>query len=186
MRPVRRAFSLVEATLSFALFLLVLGLITQGFRQLSLITRYFDNKSQSFSLANDALQQIGRDCLEATRILVPAPGDLASYDQLELERMEIAHWDNYFPTPVPSPWNPQDPAFRETLLYFVTAGDLMLRITQGTDVQERLVAQKIQGLRVQRSGEVSLEVRIAMLEDTRVLTFSKCIWLPQSLRRVEP
>lgn len=186
MKRCRRGFNLVEAILSFALFLLVLSLIAQGFRQLSIITRYFDTKSQSFSLANDALQQIGRDCLEATRILVPAPGDLASYDQLEVERMQIAHWDNYFPTPVPSPWNPQDPAFRETLLYFVNAGDLTLRITQGAVAQERLVAQRIQGLSVQRSGQVSLEVRVSMLEDTRVLTFSKCLWLPQSLRRVEP
>lgn len=186
MRGARRGFNLVEATLSFALFLLVLSLIAQGFRQLSVVTRYFDAKSQSFSLANDALQHIGRDCLEATQILIPAPGDLSSYDQLELERMEIEHWDNYFPTPVPTPWNPQDPAFRETLLYFVSASDLTLRITQGADTQERVVAQRIQGLSVQRSGQITLEVRISMLEATRVLTFSKCLWLPQSLRRVEP
>lgn len=177
-----RGFNLVEAVLAFALFLLVLSLVAQGFRQLTTVTRYFDSKSQSFAIASDVLNRMARDGLEATRILVPAPGDTALYDQLQLQRTSTASWDNYFPTPAPTPFQPQAPATQENVRYFILAGQLRCEI--GSDNQ--LLAPQVQSLTVQRTGEITLELRISLLEGSRLLTFGKCLWLPQSLRRLTP
>ena len=112
MRGRCRGFNLVEALLSFALFLLVLSLIVQGVSQLSRISKYFDAKSQVFAQATNLLARLSTDLREANSVSSPALGDPATYALLDLKKIEPSQWPGYYPATPPTPWEPRDPALK--------------------------------------------------------------------------
>lgn len=181
-----RGFNLIEALLSFALFLLVLSLIAQGLRQLSRITRHFDARSQTFTLALSLLNRVSTDVQEATEVIVPAPGDTATYSQLELRRVEPAQWANYYPTPAPTPWNPRDPALLQEVVYALVGNQLRYQLDGPSGTEDLLLAENVQGLTTRRDGSVSLEVRLSFQEGGQLVSFTRQVHLPQYLRRVHP
>ena len=186
MSRLRRGFSLAEALLSFALFLLVLSLITQGVSQLSQITKFFDAKSQVFASATSALGRICSDAREATQITTPTAGDPATYAQLELKKIEPSKWVNYYPVAPPTPWNPRDPALEETLKYSLSGDQLQCQSITGLGMQVETVSFGVQGFTVRRVQTLCLEIRLAYLVNDNLTSFTRLVWLPQMAVRNHP
>jgi len=186
MKKRRQGFSLAEALLSFALFLLVLSLITQGISQLSQITKFFDAKSQVFSSATSALGRICSDAREATQITMPMAGDPATYAQLDIKKVEPSQWANYYPTTPPTPWNPRDASLEETLKYSLSGDQLQCQTITGSGMQVETVSFGVQGFTVRRVQNLCLEIRLAYLVNDNLTSFTRLLWLPQMPERTHP
>jgi type II secretory pathway component PulJ len=185
MRKKRSGFNLVEALLSFALFLLVLSLIVQGVTQLSRVSKYFDAKSQVFAQATSLLARLSTDLREANIVSSPALGDPATYALLDLKKIEPSQWPSYYPATPPTPWEPRDPALQEQVLYTL-AGDQLQCQTIAATSQLETVATGVQGFTVKRVRELCIEVRVSFLVNERLTVFTRLVWLPQAAERIHP
>ncbi|MBN9415410.1 hypothetical protein ABS71_09225 [bacterium SCN 62-11] len=185
MRRRPRGFNLVEALLSFALFLLVLSLIVQGVSQLSQVSKYFDAKSQVFAQATSLLSRLCTDVREANVVSVPAAGDSNTYAMLDLKKVEPSKWATYYPATPPTPWDPRDPALQEQVIYTL-AGDQLQCQTLTSGSQLETVATGVQGFTVKRVRELCIETRISFLVNQRLTVFSRQVWLPQMAERTHP
>lgn len=185
MRRKRGGFNLVEALLSFALFLLVLSLIVQGVSQLSRVSKYFDAKSQVFSQATSLLSRLASDLREANSVSSPALGDPATYATLALRKIEPSQWPNYYPVTPPTPWEPRDPALQEQVIYTLAGDQLQCQTIAATSQLETL-ATGVQGFTVKRVRELCIEVRLSFLVNDRLTVFSRLVWLPQVVERIHP
>ncbi len=185
MRGRRRGFNLMEALLSFALFLLVLSLIVQGVSQLSRISKYFDAKSQVFAQATSLLARLSTDLREANSISSPALGDPATYAMLDLKKIEPSRWAGYYPATPPTPWEPRDPSLQEQVMYTL-AGDQLRCQTIAATSQLETVATGVQGFTVKRVRELCIEVRVSFLVNDRLTVFTRLVWLPQVVERIHP
>lgn len=185
MRSRRRGFNLVEALLSFSLFLLVLSLIVQGVTQLSRISKYFDAKSQVFAQATSLLSRLSTDLREANSVSIPTVGDPATYAMLELRKIEPSQWPSYYPATPPTPWEPRDPALQEQVIYTL-AGDQLQCQTVAATSQLETVATGVQGFTVKRVRELCIEVRVSFLVNDRLTVFHRIVWLPQLVERTHP
>jgi type II secretory pathway pseudopilin PulG len=182
----QHGFTLLEALLSFSLFLLVLSLVAQGLSQLAQVTKYFDGKSQAFGLATNTLERLAIDAREANRIRLPLAGDLNTYNQFHLDKVEPARWPTYFPASPPTPWNPRDASVQEQLDYSLAADRLECSLTTATGTQVEVVAVGIQGFTVRRVQPLCLEIRLSLLINDNLASFTRQLWLPQILGRVHP
>lgn len=185
MRRRRGGFNLVEALLSFSLFLLVLSLIVQGVSQLSRIGKYFDAKSQVFGQATSLLSRLSTDLREANSVSSPAIGDPATYAMLELKKIEPSQWPVYYPATPPTPWEPRDPALQEQVTYTLAGDRLQCQRVAATS-QLETVATGVQGFTVKRVRELCVEVRISFLVNDRLTVFHRLVWLPQLVERSHP
>lgn len=185
MKRARSGFNLIEALLSFSLFLLVLSLIVQGVSQLSRVSKYFDAKSQVFSQATSLLTRLATDLREANVISVPAAGDLNTYAMLELKKVEPSQWPTYYPAAPPTPWQPRDPALQEQVTYTLALDQLQCQtLTSGSQLET--VATGVQGFTVKRVRELCIEVRVSFLVEERLIAFTRLVWLPQIQERTHP
>jgi hypothetical protein len=186
MTRARSGFTLMEALLSSALFLLVLTCIVQGISQLGQLTRYFEDKTETFAAATTIMNRLCSDAIESSSILTPAPGDPATYSQWVLTKIEPSQWPNFFPSPPPANWDPKDPSLREQRSYSLVGDQLQCQIQFGSNSLTQVVGVGVDGFTVRRIPWLNLELRLGYQVQGRFKTFVRRVQLPQLLERAHP
>jgi len=98
----KRAYSLMETLCCMTLFLLVLGFVVDGLRQLNVLGRDFQTKSRVYTRALHLLARLSGDLREANQVTGPPPGATGTDSTLTLKKVAPSAWAGFFPgTPQP-------------------------------------------------------------------------------------
>lgn len=176
----KRAFSLLEALVSMALFALVLGLMVQIFTMINRHERSLQGHAQALDAAFSGLERCRRECRMAVRWVTPATSDAALRNTIEFELPDYQQDPIRLPNPplldpVPA-WDPLGALVR--VRYEVIDQTLWRGVLVAGNYQRLPVCPKVVGLSIQRQPPQGLEIKLTLVETGPLNTLTQQFQLP--------
>ena len=152
----RRAFSLIEALVTLALFLIVLAIFASLGREYSRVTHFSSAKQQSMQAAAVGLEGAARELRGAVAIQQPAVG--ANTTILRFQIVDPSFSDRLCPSSPPPKvpvLNVNAPPSLITLEYTCVAAGLQRRMLNSSSVpvSTQIVADGVSGFSAQRNAD---------------------------------
>ena len=163
----RAGLTLIEAMMTMALILVLLGLISGISSGYGNMFRFSASKDQTLQAAQMGLDTIRTELCQATRVLEPPGASPGSWIKFEKVNPGVARLPL---SPQPASWNPTNPAFLVTVEYRVVDETLIRETVQPGATSRQVIASGVKGLGVQLQSDGSYRISLQVEEQRRPVT----------------
>ncbi|MBS2038304.1 type II secretion system protein [bacterium] len=173
------AFTLLESLVSLGMFLMVMALMASLMNAATIADRFLGAKDRIQEVAVSCLYRMAYEARSANKWLEPAAG---SSPRLLIQTPDWLLESSEFPvspSPFPSTWDPQDPAYQITVEYAINAGQLVRTLKAGAESWATPLLRDCQGLQVTRPDRNTASIALTILANGQSKKIWLTFWLPE-------
>ncbi len=171
-----RGLTLIEAIVSLALVVVVVGLVGQIMARSSRVTLFLESQDRRLVTARSALESLGRSAREAVRFVRPVPGSTAVEPELVIDRLDpdASFLPRPLPNPLPSNWSAHPNAMLVRQEVSLSGESLVLRDPRADGTQqEKVLGDGLTGLGLAFRPDGNLSVTLSYPDRQGLVTVSR-------------